>query len=252
MALALIVDSLESVPEALRGEYVADGDKFKLSVEGLEDTNGLKSALKKERERADANEKQVKAWKALGKDSTEIAELLKKQADAEAEAARKAGNFDAILKQHRDGWEKEKGTLETELQAARASERSAIIETSVMGALTKQKVTSEGVELLTERLGKRIHFETVDGKRVIQIMQADGKTPMAGSGADGSATFDDLVKEAVKTYPSLFEGTGAGGGGKPPKDGAGGTGKTITRSEFDALGPLAAAAKIKEGFKVVD
>src|SRR5690606_9273044 len=121
---------------------------------------------------------------------------------------------------------------------------------SVMGALTKAKATAEGVDLLTERLGKRIHFETVDGKRKIQIMQADGSTPMAGSGADGAATFDDLVKEAVKTWPSLFEGSGAGGSGAPNKGGKPGD-KTITRAEFDKLGPIERAAIVKT-HKLVD
>jgi hypothetical protein len=35
MPLALIVDSLDSVPEALRGEYAAKDGKFMLSVDGL-------------------------------------------------------------------------------------------------------------------------------------------------------------------------------------------------------------------------
>jgi hypothetical protein len=121
-----------------------------------------------------------------------------------------------------------------------------------MGALTKAKATAEGVDLLTERLGKRIKFETVDGKRKIQIMQADGETPLAGKGADGAATFDDLVTEAVKTWPSLFEGSGAGGGGTPPKgNGGGAAGKTITRADFEKLGPMERVAKLKT-HKLID
>jgi hypothetical protein len=49
-------------------------------------------------------------------------------------------------------------------------------------------------------------------------MAADGETPMAGTGADGTATIDDLVKEAVAKYPSLFKASGAGGGGKNPRE----------------------------------
>jgi len=253
MALALTVDSLESVPETLRTEYTEKDGKFHLNVEGLEDTGGLKNALKSEREARALLEKQTKAWKSLGKSPDEISTLIAAQATAEEEAARKAGNFDAILGQHKTKWEGEKSALETELQAARASERAAIIETSVMGALTKEKATAEGVDLLTERLGKRIHFETVDGKRKIQITQADGKTPMAGNGADGAATFDDLVKETKKNYPSLFEGTGAGGGGKQPngKDAGGSGEKIITRAELAALPVQEHAAKLKT-HKLVD
>lgn len=244
MPLAAIVESIDSVPEAFRSEYTEKDGKFHLNVEGLEDTGALKLTLQKERDARKALEKDVAAWKKLGKTPDEIAELTAAKEREAEEAAKKAGNFDAILKQHQDKWNAEKATLETELAAARGSERGAIIETSVMGALTKFKATPEGIDLLTERLGRRIKFETVDGKRQVHIMQADGETPMIGSGANGAATFDDLVKEAAKNYPSLFEGTGAGGGGKSPKS-AGGTGKTITRADFEKLAPSERIATVK-------
>lgn len=271
MALAFIVDSLDSVPEGMRSEYTAHEGKFRLAVDGLEDTSGLKSALKKERDAAakatkTANEldAKVKRWEALGKSEDEITAMVTAAAAAETEAAKKSGNFDALLKQHQDKAAEilrqtqataasEKKTLETELNAARASERNAIIETSVTSALTKAKATTEGLDLLTERLGKRINFAMEDGKRVIQILQADGKTPMAGSGTDGTATYDDLIKEAVKSWPSLFEGTGAGGGGKSPTEKAAGRGdKTIPRAEWDKLNPFEQAGKVKAGVRPVD
>jgi hypothetical protein len=252
MALALIVDSLDAVPEALRAAYVADGDKFKLDAE-FEDTTGLKNSVKATRAERDALDKQVKAWGKLGKTPEEIAALVAAADAAEAEALKKAGNFDVILKQHKDAAAKREADLTAERDNALGFGRSAIVETSVMGALTKAKVTSEGVDLLTERLGKRVSLDITGGKRVVTIMQADGTTPMAGSGTDGAATFDDLVKEAIKQYPSLFEGTGAGGGGKPPKDGGGGSGATMTNAEFSALDAKArAAAATKPGFKLVD
>jgi hypothetical protein len=257
MSLELTVEKLDSVPEALRGAYVEKDGKFHLDVTGVvseAEITGLKSALGKERASRATLEKQVKTWEAAGKTPEEVAALVAAANAAETEAAKKSGNFEAILKQKQEKWDGEKASLETELKASRASERGAIIETSVMGALTKAKATSEGTDLLTERLSKRINFETVDGKRVIRIMQADGKTPMAGAGADGGATFDDLVTEAKKSWPSLFEGTGAGGGGKSPKDAKGETpgDKSIVRAEWDKLTPYEQAAKIKAGFKPVD
>lgn len=257
MPLALIVEKLESIPEAQRALYVADGDKFKLDVDGLpapEDTAGLKSALEKERTARKALDKEIAAFKKTGKTPDEIAEFVAEKETAAAEALKKSGNFEAILKQHNDKAAAALKLATDERDAAFGSERSAIIENRVMTALTKAKATSEGMDLLTERLGKRIHIETIEGKRVTTIMQADGKTPLAGSGTDGAATYDDLVKEAVKAWPSLFEGTGAGGGGKSPKD-AGGTGgdKTITRAEFDKLQPHEQRHKLQvDKLKLVD
>lgn len=254
MPLQLVVDKLDSVPEPLRAEYTEKDGKFHLNVDGLEDTGGLKTALQKERDARKAAEKEIAAWKKSGKSAEEIAELVAAQTKADEEAARKAGNFDALLKQHKEKSDAEIAQARAERDAAFGSERSAIIENRVMTALTKAKATTEGMDLLTERLGKRIHIETVDGKRVTTIMQTDGKTPLAGSNADGSASYDDLVTEAKKAWPSLFEGTGAGGGGKQPNASGGKQGdKTITRAEYDKLSPHEQRQKVHvDKFKLVD
>lgn len=273
MPLDLIVDSIDSVPEALRGEYAEKDGKFHLNVNGLEDTAGLKSALKKERDAAAAAGKQAKAladkvasWERLGKTDLEVQEMLDNAEKARLEALAKSGDRDALLADTRDKaakalakemekWGAEKSSLESELNLARSSERSAIVETKVNTALVKAKATEEGLDLLTERLGKRIVVETVDGERTIKIMQADGKTLMAGNDKDGGATFDDLVREATEKWPSLFQGSGAGGGGKSSKDGSGGTGakNSMKRADFNTLGPYEQAAKFAiKGFTLVD
>lgn len=252
MALQLVVDTLDDIPDALKGEYAEKDGKFHLNVDGLEDTSGLKSALEKERKANREKDAKIKRWEALGKSDEEIAELLKAQDEAERKKAEGEGNFDKILKQHQDKWSKEKESLEAELNAARASERSAIIETSVLGALTKAGATEEGLDLLPDRLAGRIHLETVDGKRVLKIMQADGETPMAGNGKDGLATFDDLVKEAAGKWPSLFKGSGQSGSGKEPGKGSGGGSKTISRAEFNKLSPQDRGAKMRDGYTLTD
>lgn len=253
MALKLTVDSLDSVPEALHGEYEEHDGKFRLKVDGLEDTSGLKSALDKERKAAKDLAAKMKRWESLGKSDEEIAELIAAQEKAAEEDAKKKGDFDALRKQDRDKYEKEKADLSKELDAARASERGAIIENKLTTALVKAGATEEGIDLLPDRLAARIDIKTVDGKRSIRITQADGETPLAGSGQDGLATFDDLVKEAVNKWPSLFKGSGAGGSGKQPgSDARGSGGKTITRKDFDALSSSERTAKMREGFRVVD
>src|SRR5665213_566055 len=54
MPVAIFVDNLDSVPEALRDEYVPDGERFKLNLTDLDAVTeskavALKSALVKER-----------------------------------------------------------------------------------------------------------------------------------------------------------------------------------------------------------
>lgn len=234
MALPFSVDTLDSIPEALREEYTEKDGKYFLTVEGLpepEDNSGLKSALEKERKARAAHEKQVKAWEKIGKTPEEIAEMLAAAEEMERKKAVEAGDHQKILNQHKSQWEKREKELMDELQAARTSELSILRSERVLGALAKAGATDEGAELLPDRLANRIKFETVDSKRVLRIMAADGETPMAGTGPDGTATIDDLVKEAASKYPSLFKGSGAGGSGKQP-DANNGRSGVLKKSDF--------------------
>lgn len=230
MALKAIVDSLDGIPEALHGEYTEKDGRFHLNIEGLPDIEKLESKKRIAEKEAIDRRKALDPWEKIGKTPQEVAELIAKHEEDERKRAEADGDHAKILTQHQQKWAKEKETLEAELNAARTSERGAIISTSVMSALTKASVTEEGADLLPDRLAGRIKYETVDGKRVLKIMQADGETPMAGSGEGGTATFDDLVKEAVSKWPSLFKGTGQSGSGKPPGQGGGGAAKR--KSDF--------------------
>lgn len=217
MALALTVDNIEDIPETVRGAYVEKDGKFHLDVE-IEDSTPLKTRLSLEQGNRAALEKKMKAWAALGKTPEEIAELLQTIASQEEENAKKSGNFEKLLQQHQAKAATEKDALVAELNAARTSERSAVVGERVQGQLAKLGATEEGIELLPDRLASRIKFETVNGVRKLTIMQADGDTPMAGTAQDGTATLEDLVKEAQKKYPSLFKGNNSGGGGKLAND----------------------------------
>ncbi|MBX5238631.1 hypothetical protein [Rhizobium sp. NLR22b] len=232
MPLKFSVDSLDDISEAHRDLYTEKDGKFFLSVDGLEDNAGLKKALETERETRKKYEKEIKAWQRTGKTADEIAELLAAAEEAERQKHVKEGNFDAVLKQHQGNWEKEKADLVAELEASKASEKGAVIGNSLLTALTKAGATEEGLDLLPDRLSPRINFERDGNKRVISIMAADGVTPLAGSAKDGMATFDDLVKEAVDKYPSLFKGSGQGGSGKHPDNKGGGRSGVSKRSDL--------------------
>jgi hypothetical protein len=243
MPLPLTVDSLDAVPESFRSEYVEKDGRFSLAVEGLEDTTALKGALKKERDRA----KVAAKYEALGS-FEELQQIIADREAAERKSAEASGNTAKILEQKEKEWTGKLTAAEQRAIAAETSERAAVVETKLLAALTKAGATEEGVELLPDRLSARIKYELQDGKRVLAIMAADGETPLAGSNKDGTATFDDLAKEAVSKYPSLFKATGAGGSGTRPDTRAGGAGgKTITRAQFAALNAHEQAAAMKPG-----
>lgn len=261
MALPAIVDTIDSVPEAFRGEYAEKDGKFYLNLEGGENlpfVTGLKTALAAERGLNKAAKDKVAAWERLGVSPEEIETRLEAERVKAEDALKKAGKFDEVLATHLGNAKKERDTAVSAAEKARESAlnlaRRAIVDTRVGGALTKSKATAEGLDLLTERLGKRVGLEFGDdGKETISIFEADGKTPMVGSGPGGLATFDDLVKDAIKNFPSLFEGAGGGSGTDPKGQRRDAGGKVLTRAEFNALSPADQRQKVTvEKYKIVD
>lgn len=254
MALPPIVDSLDSIPEAARGAYVADGDKFKLDVE-LPDVTGLKRALESERGMNKSVKDKVAAWEKLGKSPDEIEEMLTAERTKAEQLAIKAGKFDEVLakklgdqKLEYDG---KISVAEKQRQSALKIAEQAVVNTSLATALTKAKASAEGMIALPKLIGDRVKIEfDDDGNASSTILDVDGK-PMVGSMPNGLANYDDLVKDAMKTYSSLFDASGAGGGGTPSKGGGKPGDKTIKRVDFDNLGPVEKAATVKT-HKIVD
>jgi hypothetical protein len=145
--------------------------------------------------------------------------------------------------------------LKSDLETTRKHERKLLLENGLGAALRQANLDPHYEELIIANLDGRVALETVNNKRVVRIKDGKGEMPMLGSGADGVATLDDLVKEAVKTFPSMFKGTKPGEGGMPPPDAATpgrSNMKTLTRSDFDNLSARERAAKMKEGFTIAE
>lgn len=233
MSLTYEVDSLDAVPEAVRSFYgPTDDGKFAVVLDGAA---GLTSALKKER--ADR--------KALEKELRPLGETLEQRAERIASIT----TFETTVEQIKTLAEQEKAAMVAELDSMRSHERDTIAQTVLAAALSDARITDEGVELITGRLIDRVRVETVDGKRKVRILQADGQ-PMLNT--DGKpAGFKDLASEARDAFPKLFRGSGAGGGGTPPKQQTV-TSKTITRANWESLSPQMKADRMRNGYKLVD
>lgn len=241
--------TLDGMSEDKKSLYVETDGVYRLNVSGLpapEDTTGLKSALKKERDRAKAAE----AYEKLGKTPDEIQEMLSVQEAAEQKRLQDEGNFEKIMAQHRDKWDAERGELKGAADQAQSALRTYVGENALIAELVKHGATDEGVQLLPMQYMKRLKVSVEGGKPDISVLQSDGETPMAGTSENGIASVADLVAEAVKSYPSLFKSSGVPGGGKPP-GAAGGGSKEMTRSQFDALSHHEKAKVATSGFKII-
>jgi hypothetical protein len=214
--------TLDEVPAHFHSFYkeIKEGDTTKYV---LEDIAPLKNALthtKAERDEARKKAKEVDAWKTLGKTPEEIAALVAAADEAAAKKAKESGDFEAILAQHRTKAAEERAAAERERDTWKNNYVAVHVNTGLMQALNLGEATAEGIEVLPQILASRAKAEAVDGKVSVTILDTAGNA-MAGSGADGKATFGDLVKEAKVKFPSLFKGNGNSGSGA-----SNGTGKS--------------------------
>ena len=216
MALKLIVDSLDGLDDGTKALYAEKDGKYRLDVEGIEDTSGLKSALEKERTARRELEKRAKA--ALSEDDMEEYARLKAEAD-------KGKDKDEILKGMRSRHEKE-----LELAKQEASRVKAQLEKTVLESTATQLLAKNGgnVSLLLPHIMGQIKAEEVDG--MLSVVPAS------------AATIDDVVKGLKSTFPAAFADSGHSGSGATGGHAGAGGKKTMALNDFNKLAPKERAA----------
>jgi len=257
MAIEAIVDSLDSVPESLREDYVEKDGKFVLkALEGyvpsdqVEDVSGLKSALNKERDAAREAQRKIRQIQEQysGFDLDELKELREAQAKAEEDRQRKAGEWDSLKNQlvtkhneDRSAWDKEKSDL---LDAFGRQMK----ETAALQAISDNKGNTA---LLKPHVLAALKIERDDnGMFVTRVVDDAGSARMNGDGQYLSVS--DYVKDLrdQETFAGAFLGTGSSGGGTPPgageKGGKGGKGGIPSDLKRGSMKPNEKVAFINE------
>jgi hypothetical protein len=156
----------------------------------------------------------------------------------------KSGKYHLELSDLKSYVEARVSPVEKQLKITRDNERKLTLSVP----LHRAGIIPHFEKLVFANIGNRVALDTVDDRRVIRILQADGETPMVGSDPKGLATLDDLVQEAVKSFSTMFNANQGRGG--TPNSAA--DGKTIKRSEFDKLQPIERSQKMRDGFTLVD
>ena len=247
MPLPFAVDSIDTVPEAQRSLYKESNGKFVLDVDGYEDPAGLKSALQKEREAAKTAAKQVQAWSALGKSPEEIQALVEAHAQAEAEKLGKSGEWDKLKQQMADQHKAELSKKDERIGTLTKSLERRLIDADATAAIAAAK----GIPaLLLPHVRASVKVIEEDGDFKVQVVDAQGNPRVNAKGEFLSIA--DLVGEMRQSdvYGRAFEPTGTTGGGA--SGGGGGGAKVIKQAAFDALPPKQRAAKMAEGYTVVE
>lgn len=238
MALKLVVDKLDEVPEALRGEYTEKDGKFHLNVDGIEDNAPLKKALESERKARVALEAKIKTWEKSGKTPEEIADLIAQASKAEEERLQNAGEWDKLKAQmnvkHDDAVKALQAKLDAkdgEIKSMRRSLESHLIDAEATAAIAAAK----GVpDLLLPHVQKLVKVVEDNGKYTVQVVDSKGDPRVNGKG--DPLSIGDLVTElkATDVFGRAFESSGNTGSGSRQGSGGGGP-QNITvkrRSDF--------------------
>lgn len=225
MPLALTVETLDGLDDAVKTLYVEKGGKFHLDVTGIPDTSTLEGTLKKVRDEREAAQKQLKdlQTKFQGiKDPDQVRKLLE-QFENDEEAALIANGKVGEVVQRRT--EKHMAAMQAKVDEAIAAEKAANNRASLFTErVLKGQVAQEAMALkvfegalddvwlrakMLFSIDEKGQAISVDDKGEI-VLGKDGKTPF---------TITEWLTELKEKAPHLFENTNSGGGNRKQNTG---------------------------------
>lgn len=211
------LETLEGLPEEVANLY-KKGEDGKFHLEG----DGLKSALQKERERANTAEKALKE-----RERTEAEEKAKK----EREDLEKRGEYEKLSAA-------DKAALKA------AEEKAQALETRIRNE--KRDRAAMDAVLAVKGIPKALLPHITPNLEVIP----DGEDYKVVLKADPGKKLTDYVASLKTEMAWGFEASGASGsgGGQP----GGGASKTMNRNDFSKLSPAAQMTHVKGGGTVID
>lgn len=255
MALKMLLDSLDGVPESVQPFYQKTEDgKFRLELDGYEEPTGLKKALQSERTRASDLEKKLKTFDGI--DPVKVHEWQSKlEDDEDFKLWQQPGGKELVrskwFEKQRSETEKQLKSAADALDAEKASKqkfRTKVLDDSVRQAATAVGLHPHAIEDALFRA--RSIFTLDDDANAIQ--QRDGAVVL---GKDGKTPFSpkEWLEGMREVAPHWYPATGTGGGSQQTRGSTGnGQQRQIKRAVFDGWSPVDKRSYLKEGGIVVD
>ncbi|HKX32090.1 MAG TPA: hypothetical protein VJ302_30670 [Blastocatellia bacterium] len=256
-----MLESLDGVPEALKGEYEQKDGKFYLKVDGDADSvfPGLAAAKKQLLAEKKAVEDRLKAYEGI--DPERARQLMTDAEKLEADKLKAKGDWDARETQL-------KGQLAADLQKREQhfsgeAEKWKTREALLMGALEENLIGAQATaaivaaggspELLLPHVIKLAKLFEEDGKFAARVVDEKGAPRIANVKGD-PFTMTHLVDElkANPVFGRAFAASPAGGSGAPGQSRNNSGGKTKTRADFNQMAPADRAAHVRDGGIVID
>lgn len=234
-----------------------DGEKeLSMDVPGMADKiKTLGSEAKGHREAKEAAEKALKAFEGIDDPEAALKALDTvsnldngKLMDAEKAAAERKSAVEAAVKE----WKEKAETSDATAKEA----KQALHQEKIGGSFARSQFIGEKLAVPAPMVEKTFgdHFTIEDGKIIAK--DTNGNQIYSKANPGEPASFDEALEILVDQSPykdNILKGRGHNGSGARGGEGGGSGGEnTMTRAEYDALGPMERAGKIRSGIKVVD
>lgn len=198
--LQVELDTLESVDEKLKAFYEEHEGKFKLKVEGLEDTGALKRAKDHEKTARQQAEKQLKELQ------DQMNDLQSKLKAGEEEDLRKKGDIEALDNSWKNKLSKRESELQGEIDSLKGN-LSTILVDGVAMKMAAELAIEGSADLLLPHIKARLAADQKDGQFTTVVMDNQGKP--------SALTLDELKTEisSNQVFAPVIAGSKASGGG---------------------------------------
>lgn len=245
MALAMLLDSIDSLDDSVKSFYKeTDDGKFQLDLDGYEDPKGLKSALEKERTAAREANKLIKDLQKRyeGIDPDKVKGLLSKLENDEEAKLLAEGKLDEVVNRR---IEKQRAALEKQVKDAMTKAEQAelraknfeqqVLDNSIRAAAAKAGVHQHAIEDALFRA--RTMFALDENGNAVQF---DGEEIKLGK--DGKSPYSPVewMEEMKEKAPHWFPAANTGGGG------GGNTGNNGGKIDLMKLPPRERLQKARE------
>jgi hypothetical protein len=254
MGIKAILDSLDDVQEELKPLYKETEGKFVLDVDGIDDHPKVRGVITANRENAKKRDQHKAEVEALKKRLEGLPEDFDVNAFEELRAAADGKGGAPTEEQIAEIREKIRSKLEpkyTEPLAKKDEEikglRGAIERMTVDGGLS---AAMDAAHIAPEHKAKLLPYLKSQGR--IKVEEEEGQFKALVETDMGNVSLQQYVtdwasSEDGKIYVAKSTGPGARGG-----KAGGGTGKAMSRSQFDAMPAADRSAFITEGGQVTE
>lgn len=215
----------EKLSDAIKAEYIEDGDGFRLDIDGDEDTGALKRAKDREAQlRRDAEAKLREAQEELDR--------------INGDDARKKGDIATLEKSWQKKLDDQKAEYEGRVGKLTAHTTKTLVDNVATQIATK---ISNAPALLLPHIKSRLQADFEGDSPVTRVLDKDGKP--------SAMTVEELAAEFVanKDFSAIITASKASGGaGKPSNNSGGGAPNNSDKpADLASMNPAQLAEHIK-------